>query len=160
MLAAKLKGLAELYSKGDTTLVREAAQLSKATIVAGSPSRLRGVGKRGARLSVRYTLTKTADDPAALVFAVGPWQLIERDTRPHQIPRERRTRSFEGVYGHAVIPGGSEAPPHGPRGVRTRVHHPGTKGKKPWARGVEKATPLVTLLFHRLGEDAIRAWFG
>lgn len=158
-LQAKLEALVVELRKGDDLLVAEAAKLAKQTIKAGAPARLRGVGKHGASLSIRTTLTTTADDPAALVFATGPWALIERDTSPHQIPRQRVSRSFEGVFGHAVIPGGVEGGVHGKGGVRTRVRHPGTHGQHPWAKGVERSIPLVQQIFRHTSEAAIGAIF-
>lgn len=147
--------LAREFAELDGRTVRAAAQLTKETVLAGAPARLRGVGRNGARLNARYTLTTAGANPQALVFAVGPWQLIERDTKPHQIPRQRSTRSFEGVYGHAVVPGGAVGGVHGKGGVRTRVHHPGTHGKHPWARGIVAAEPRVARLFERQTVDAI-----
>jgi hypothetical protein len=158
-LQAKLEALIVELRKGDDVLVAEAAKLTKQTIKAGAPARLRGVGKHGATLGVRYTVTKTADEPAALVYATGPWALIEFDTRAHQIPRQRVSARFEGVFGHAVIPGGAEGGVHGKRGVRTRVHHPGTHGKKPWAHGVERSVPLIRQVFVHTSEAALGAIF-
>ena len=158
-LAAKIEALAVALNRGDDLLVVDAAKVAKGIIKAGAPGRLRGVGKHGATLNVRYTVSTSGDSPAALVFATGPWQLIERDTRPHQIPRQRSYATFEGVYGHAVVPGGSEAPPHGKRGVRTRVGHPGTKGKAPWRKGVERAITPITRVFRNSGERVIGAIF-
>jgi hypothetical protein len=31
--------------------------------------------------------------------------------------------------------------------VRATAHHPGTKGKHPWAKGVESARPIVKALY-------------
>lgn len=158
-LAAKLLAAAEAYRVMDVTVVREAAQVTKTTVKAGAPARLRGVGKSGAKLDVRYNLSTAGDTPAALVFASGPWPLIERDTQPHQIPRQRSSASFVGVFGHAVIPGGAEGGVHGRGGVRTRVQHPGTRGQRPWAKGVERARPVVSRMFQVQGESVLRALF-
>jgi hypothetical protein len=133
-LARKLGTMAVAFSRYDSEVVRIAAQATKQTIQATSPSRLRGVGKRGARLNVRYTLTTTADNPAALVFATGPWQLIERDTKPHDIPKVRGKRARRR---YAVIDGHPYA----------RAHHPGTRGQHPWAKGVEIAKPVIGRVF-------------
>jgi hypothetical protein len=67
--------------------------------------------------------------------ATGPWQLIEENTSPHIIRPKRRSKSKgRGAKGAIGIPG---------IGPRAYAHHPGTKGKHPWAKGVEKAEPLV-----------------
>lgn len=88
--------------------------------------KLRGVGKRGAKIGVRYTITASK----ALVRATGPFQLIERDTKAHRIPRERGRRAKKR---YAVIPG---------VGVRAWAQSPGTKGKHPWEKGVVAAIPI------------------
>lgn len=158
-LAAKLKLLGREFGQLDKTTVRAAAQLAKEIEQAGAPRKLRGVGKHGALLGVRYTLSLSGDEPKALVFATGPWQLIEDDTKAHQIPRQRRSRTFEGVFGHAVVPGGAEGGVHGKRGVRTRVHHPGTHGKHPWAKALPKAEVAISRLFQTAGVAAIARVF-
>lgn len=157
-LLTKLTRAAVAYEHLDETIVREAATITKKGVEAVAPDHLRGVGKHGARLSVAVKYGGSAR-PQALVFARGPWQLIERDTAPHQIPRQRRSATFEGVFGHAVIPGGAEGGVHGKRGVRTRVWHRGTTGQHPWAKGVTATTPAVTRLFQLRGEAVLRAVF-
>lgn len=100
------------------------AQLAAAGVQNG---KLRGVGKRGAKVGVRYDMA----GKKALVRATGPFQLIERDTKAHQIPRARGARARKR---YAVIPG---------VGVRAYANHPGTKGKHPWAKGVVAAIPVA-----------------
>lgn len=157
-VALKFKAAANAYARLDDVTVREAARVAKAAIEGVAPSHLRGVGKRGAKLSIGTTFTG-GPTPSATLKAKGPWPLVERDTKAHQIPRQRSTRTFEGVFGHAVVPGGAEGGVHGKRGVRTRVQHPGTRGKHPWARGVTAATPLIAATFRRSGEQILRALF-
>lgn len=89
--------------------------------------KLRGVGKKGAKVGVRYDFGGRS---TALVRATGPFQLIERDTKAHRIPKERGARARKRVV---VIPG---------VGVRAWADHPGTKGKHPWAKGVVAAIPI------------------
>src|SRR5690242_12676640 len=55
--------------------------------------KLRGVGKRGAKVGVRYDIANNR----ALVRATGPFQLLERDTKAHQIPRVRGARARKRV---------------------------------------------------------------
>lgn len=90
--------------------------------------RLRGVGKKGAKIGVRFDL---AGDKA-LVRATGPFQLIERDTKAHRIPKVRGARAKKKRV--VVIPG---------VGVRAWASHPGTQGKHPWAKGVVAARPVA-----------------
>lgn len=84
--------------------------------------KLRGVGRKGARIGVRYDQTAGG---AVLVRATGPFHLLESDTKAHRIPLQRGARARKRVV---VIPG---------VGVRSFVNHPGSKGKHPWAKGVE-----------------------
>jgi hypothetical protein len=92
--------------------------------------KLSGVGRSGTRVDVRYDAAPSGD---YLVHAVGPYQLIERDTHGHRIPRARGRRARV-----LHIPG---------VGYRRSVHHPGTKGKHPFERAVRefegKAAPIV-----------------
>lgn len=97
--------------------------------VAGAPSgKLRGVGKKGARIGVRSDSIGTG---SVLVRATGPIHFLESNTKPHRIPKEQGGRSRRRIV---VIPG---------VGVRAFARHPGTRGKHPWAKGVVIATPLI-----------------
>lgn len=92
-------------------------------------SRLRGVGRGGAAVGVRYRISTTSGAPSSLVTATGPVHLLERDTAPHDIePKPRRRRS--GRTGIATA-----------YGVFARVRHPGTRGKHPFENGVRAAVP-------------------
>lgn len=99
------------------------SQLAAAGVENG---KLRGVGKKGAKVGVRYDIL----GDKALVRATGPFQLIERDTKAHRIPKVRGARARKRIV---VIPG---------VGVRAWANHPGTKGKHPWAKGVAAAIPI------------------
>lgn len=146
-LSGKLARLARDFS-GDypRTVVEDASLTTKKIITGIAPARLRGAGKRGARLSVAYNVTGTGTDAAALVFARGPWQLIESDTSPHQIPRTRggRARRRYAVFGGHVY---------------SRVAHPGTRGQHPWRRGVELARPIVGVAFRNKATTTLRRIF-
>lgn len=97
----------------------------------GYANRLRGVGQKGAKLNVRYTVL----DKAAVVFAVGPFHLLERDTKSHRIQPKARRRGGK----RAILT---------PAGPRAYANHPGTRGKHPFARGVDVARPLVGRAIH------------
>ncbi len=120
-------------SKLDHRMVEIAVQTVKKSVQAQMQAagvdngKLRGVGKRGAKVGVRYDFVNSA---SALVRATGPFHLLERDTRAHRIPKTRGGRARKRV---AVIPG---------VGVRAWANHPGTKGKHPWAKGVAVALPI------------------
>lgn len=133
-LERKLRTAADALHDVPRVAVAEAAQHTKVTILAGSPARLRGVGRNGARLGVGYNLSPAGETPSALVYARGPWPLIEFDTAPHVEPRQRRSR--RGARARVVVvPGGARG------GVRSRVQHPGTKGQHPFRNGVHRAQP-------------------
>lgn len=90
--------------------------------------RLRGVGKKGAKVGVRYD----QKGKAALVRATGPFHLLERPTKGHRTPKERAANS-RAKRKVVNIPG---------VGVRAFANVAGTKGKYPWAKGVEAAIPI------------------
>jgi hypothetical protein len=146
-LSAKLARLAGDFADLPHTLVGDAALATKQIIKAGSPARLRGVGKRGARLDVRYTRSGGGAESKALVFAVGPWQFIEHDTRPHRIPRQRGPRARKR---YVVIPA---------VGPRRSANHPGTRGKHPWSKGVTAAEPVAGRMLQSRGELVMRRIF-
>lgn len=128
----KMDRTAVELARADRVAVERAAftmkQYTLASLRRAAPSgRLRGVGKKGARLGVRYDV-KGQRNPVALVRATGPWQFIENDTKAHQIPKARGRRARKR---YAVTP----------YGVFARVNHPGTKGKHPWRLGVAAGTP-------------------
>jgi hypothetical protein len=91
---------------------------------------LSGVGKGGARVGVKVESLKAG---SAIVKATGPYQLIERDTAAHRVPRAAR-----GKKRVLLIPG---------IGYRRSVHHPGTKGKHPFERAVNAYGPQVPRVF-------------
>jgi hypothetical protein len=128
--ARKLRTLTVAISDLPRAQVEDAALILKRNILALAPARLSGVGRKGARVGVRYNVGSYPDGAKALVFATGPFHLIERDTKAHRIPRERR----RGRRRYAVVPG---------VGPRARVQHPGTKGKHPFARGVQMSEAAV-----------------
>ena len=81
-VTVKFKSLAREYADLPKSQVEEASLIVKKSVVTRAPARLRGVGKRGAKLGVRYNLTQQREAVAqSLVFATGPFQLIERDTK-------------------------------------------------------------------------------
>lgn len=112
----------------------------------GGDMRMSGVGKKGAKVGVRYDVLGFAN-PTARVYATGPLHLVERSTKPHRIPKERGARARKRFV---VIPG---------VGVRMWATHPGTRGKHPWERGVAAATPAVPRIFQIEVHRALRETF-
>lgn len=101
------------------------AQMQAAGVTGG---KLRGVGKKGAKIGVRYDQA----GKKSLVRAAGPFHLLERPTKPHRTPKERATGS-RAKRKVVNIPG---------IGVRAYANVAGTKGKYPWAKGVAAAIPI------------------
>lgn len=133
-------------------------------------SKLRNM--RGASIGARYDV-KGEKNPTALIRALGPLQIVERDTKPHQILPKGIGRSqgrskmarraarqslyaalFGGSYGSGVHP---LSTPYGPR---YRVNHPGTKGRHPFQKGVEKTRDKVAPVLRTGVADALRKAFG
>lgn len=114
------------------------AETAQAT---GGDSRLSGVGRRGARVGARYDV-KGVTNPTALIRATGPFQLIEHDTSAHPIRPRRRRRG-----GRLRLADGS---------FRAGVRHPGTRAKRPFARGVTRAQSEPGKALDRAVQDAIK----
>lgn len=147
-LQRKLERLAGDLADLDLAVVKEASQLTKESVLKYAPSRMSGVGKKGAKIGVRYNVGNFGGVAQSRVFATGPFHLIERNTRAHRIPKDRGKR---GRRRYAVIPS---------VGVRAWAMHPGTKGKHPWEKGVNAAEPRVRALLEKKTALAIRRVFG
>lgn len=110
-----------------------AAEAMAGAIRSVSPSRLRNVGTKGARLGVRVVPSGGFGQAQALISGTGPWPIIEYDTKAHRIAPKRR--------------GGKKALRF-PSGEFARsADHPGTKGKAPFHKGVEVGAPLVPRVY-------------
>lgn len=124
--------------------VFKSALLVKASVMSElRTTRLSGVGKRGAKVGVRFNV-RGRTNPTVLIGATGPFHLIERDTRAHTITPKRKRRAI-------VIPG---------VGPRAYAKHPGTRGKHPWRSGVNKAIPRVGRVMREEQFDSLRRFFG
>lgn len=109
--------------------------------------RLSGVGKRGARIGVRYDIDRarsSAVSDRAFIKAWGPWQFVEADTRGHRIPkvRGRRARRRYAVLGQGL--------------VYSRVEHPGTRGKGRYRARQKRLEPEIARIIRAAHNDAIR----
>lgn len=124
-------------------MVKRSAQTQLA--IAAPRGRL-NVGKRGAKVGVRYDLRS---DTEAIVRMTGPAQLIERDTKAHRIPRGTvgQGRRQRANTKRIVIPN---------VGVRMWAQHPGTKGKHPWEKGLQASLPDVRNAAGRYYFDTLR----
>lgn len=127
--------LAELEEQVPRQVITAGSQLIKETVMRRTPNRLSGVGKRGAKLNVRYVMGSAPGLGGwqSAIFATGPFQLYERDTKPHVIPRQRTGRKRH----YAVISGQPFS----------KVHHPGTKGHHTFEHGTQEAVPKIEAMF-------------
>lgn len=114
---------------------------------------IKGRGKRPGRIGVRFDLRLAGSQPAAQVYATGPFQLIERDTKAHREPAQQATGSRKRFRKRKVlnIPG---------IGYRAHAQHPGTKGKHPFQKGVDVAAPLVPRTFQTELDRQLRKAIG
>lgn len=154
------KQLVTKITKAQKELTSNAAAMNKVAFAAktillgelgsavGSDLKLSGVGKSGVKLGVRYDV-KGRTNATALLKATGPWQLIERDTKPHTIrPRSRRRKA-----GKKALAINGE--------VRASAQHPGTRGKEPWAKGRRKVEEVAVRLYQREAvREPLRRIFG
>lgn len=131
----KLRASARALPDAQRSGVAEGALFVTQTIrhQPGYTTFLHGVGAKGAKVSVRYDVLTRGQ--AAIVYARGPFHLVERDTKPHEIRPKRRGRRGKRAL----------TTPYGPR---ARVEHPGTKGRHPFEHGVDIARPAVTRIVH------------
>lgn len=149
--AVKMQRTATAMQAMPQTILRQSAMTLKTSVQSrlkvAMPSGRLNVGKNGQRVGVRYDLT-----PVTKVYMTGPAQLIERDTKPHRIPREhvgraRKDGSRRRNTKVVVIPG---------VGVRAWANHPGTKGKHPWRNGIAAGLPLVDKVAGKVMSDTLR----
>ena len=159
-LAASARRMPEAIRNGESTGVRKATIRATNLIrdeirgVTGD-MRLSGVGKKGARVGARYDkhFAATEDAPAMEIKATGPLHLIERDTRAHLILPRGQTFTAKGGRrsGRKALKIGDE--------FRLYAEHPGTSGKRPFARGVARARPEVPRLIQtEVRKEMARGW--
>jgi hypothetical protein len=111
--------------------------------------RLRGVGKRGARVGVRYDIRDAGQRATSVVRATGPLHLLERDTKPHVIEPKSKGRAANRRQraGAVRLVDGS---------FRRRVPHPGTTGQKPFAKGITDGKPKALRAMRNSTVDAVK----
>ena len=174
-LAGKLDGFARAVPDANRKATLEAADLVKTAVLgrmraaSGGDLKLSGVGKKGARIGVRYDINGSIS-ANALVKATGPVQLVENRTHAHVIgPKgvkggtrakngsrnrtgmSRRQRAIDegtAIYGKSQVLAFNGI-------VRRYAYHPGTAGKHPWAKGVKESAPKTPAVFERAYHDAL-----
>lgn len=156
-MTVKVEGLSNFVKHCETvgrksqqlnTRVIEQTALQAKTIVLNAarsdvPSlRLSHFGRKGVRLGVRYQAEKAAAatygyNAARVVrpFPPGPWGLLEKGAKEHEIrPRRRNRRGFLGNKdgGFAAVGG---------------VPHPAQSAKRTWSKGADLAVARGAALF-------------
>ena len=148
----KINRAGDAFRKAERDALSEAAFAGK-KIIEGSirsvvPDMRMSMGGRNAKVGVRYDIKGTSK-PTALMRATGPLHLVENDTSPRVIPKERKRR--RGARKTLLLPDG---------GLRRSVKHPGTKGQQPFAEGRKAAEPVMTKMIRSRYLKVARGVFG
>lgn len=160
-VAADLEALAgELDRWVVRTLGVAALDVKRAMTLAAQKTtgdgRLSGVGRKGAKLSVRYDYAKGSRGRAVVVRAVGPWQFVEGDRHGgYPIPQRRQRRRGKGQPPRLNLEGrrlGNDSP-----GWRTGPLEGGAaRARHAWTRAVPAALEGVSATFEKAFADLIR----
>ena len=179
-VARKCQAMGEELDRANIAATRKGAQVAKDTVLTQMRSVvpsgvLKHAGKAGAKLNVRYDVKGTTN-ATALVKAVGPWQLVEGDTKAHFIvakgyggsrkSRQARADNASRTRGAEGSSRGWLGPLKGkPRAVsfggvaRAYVWHPGTKGRRPWFIGIRKSLLEINGIVKTNATDAVLRGF-
>lgn len=152
LIAAFAKAGVALEGAQEDAVAR--AALKSKRLIEGQRDRVTGDGRLSgagnARLGVSFNVRGGAT-PSAFVSATGPWQLIERDTKPagsvtgklgritgRGARRARRQRDLNVAFGAVGALAGVKAmrTPYGPK---SRINDKGTRGQHPFEKGVDRS---------------------
>jgi hypothetical protein len=117
----------------------KAALLDEARAATGGDLRLSHVGRRGARVAVRYTVNETG----AVVAGTGPWGILEKGARPHRIDRRRRRGATRGALRVGAR-------------FYASVRHPGAPARHAWTNGVKAGAGPAAAAGAKAVTDAVR----
>jgi hypothetical protein len=143
--AADITKMATITQRRQKLIVNEGAFLAKTIIIEEAASKGVTPASRiaGGRWGVRYDVRGT-NNPTALVKVYGPFHLVDRRTKPHEIgPRKKGRRSS----GKKAVAFNSL--------VRSVVQHPGTKGKGIFPAAKAKAHVAVPKI---MGRSVVSGW--
>jgi len=151
--AGKIRSAGGAIEGATRASVNEAALAGKAIFLANmGTTRLRNVGKGGAKVGARYDI-KGGATPTALLRYTGPAHIINNPTKPHRIEPRGRTRTASGRQrkgAKALTIGGN---------VRPYADHPGTTGKHFFQRSVPQVASLAARIMARSTTTALRKIF-
>lgn len=132
-LSVSLAAMPQAMQRGQRRGVAKAAlhvtrSVRREILLVTGDNKLSGVGRRGARVGAGYNV-KGRVNPTALITARGPLHLVERDTGAHSIePRRRRARGNR--KRRAALKFGAT--------YAMSADHPGTRGQRPFGKGVDR----------------------
>jgi hypothetical protein len=128
----KIEGAPPIVQQAMKDATVETAQYAERLVIRNGRSKgigsrggslwLSGVGSKGAPLDAKADIAP--DGMSFTLRAVGPWQFVENDTKAHAMPGSRR-RAKKDRRGRPL-------PYRTPYGARSKVRHPGTRGKHIW----------------------------
>lgn len=145
-VAKRMRAVGEAMQKAQKISVAKAALAAKEVHVAGmlkdAPGgRLRGVGKKGAKIGVNYKLQGGASDPSAIVEATGPWHIMNNPAKPHkETGKKGKKLMFAGIF-------------------RSGVNHPGHAGKFTWQKSEPVAMKAAVAELNKTAIKAIQQAF-
>lgn len=143
--AAKITKAGTNLKEAEQVSIVESAQAGKAIMLANMGfTRMRGVGRKGARVGVRYTV-KGGSSPSVLLGYFGPVHLANNPTSPHRIePKSGRSGK------KAIVVGGQPV---------ANADHPGTAGKKFFERSKPQVQQTAGKILERSVQTALRRSF-
>lgn len=141
-LANRLVKGGESITRANRVGVEKACLAGKTVMLAGltaaaGGNRLKGVGRSGARIGVRYDV-RGFQNPVGIIRYIGPVHLLNNPTRPHEITPRKKKKALS---------------PRGNPWAAASAQHPGTKGKK----FAEKAEPIVLAQSKRIITQEVRS---
>lgn len=168
--------LASAYGEGPAKIVQDMGFTYRDAIkteidAATNGGILRGVGayNGGSRTGARVGVQKINLAPSeVLLQATGPLHLIENDTSAHTIPqttRTRRLRTTSGKLSRKRVSTGKAVSGVQPLKINGTwvmgpVHHPGTRGKHPFEKGIIAGSAAVTTQAFETFYAGVRSIFG
>lgn len=182
-LAGRALGSANRRAVGEAAGVYRDVTLKVARQDVGADLRLsrwgarRGRSTQGLKLGAGYDV-KGYTNAVALLKArpQGVWKVVEYGAKPHPIVAGATRRQTRFASGLAALTGetvDASAIVGGRRGKKRRmaikfpdgnmrfgVNHPGSRGKRTWSRGVDKATPGAMRTFRAVHARALSEIFG
>lgn len=130
--------------------VGKACLFAKRSILAGAPSHLSNMGKKGVRLGVRYDVKTFGSSVVGMVRAVppGPWAIVERGRKGgYDIPRARKRGGGKVLH----FPDG---------GFARSVKGGAMKGKRPFAKGAVAAEQYTKQVYRNEYVRCVGMTFG